>query len=50
MAVAGPSGPALSREDVDRALARLGDERDAIEASLLALQDHPAAGCWRARS
>ncbi|WP_406264882.1 hypothetical protein OH779_16310 [Actinacidiphila glaucinigra] len=40
MAVAGPSGPALSREDVDRALARLGDERDAIEASLLALQDH----------
>ncbi|WP_431959803.1 hypothetical protein [Actinacidiphila sp. bgisy160] len=41
MAVAGPSGPAMSREDVDRALARLGDERDAIEASLLALQDHP---------
>ncbi|WP_329187832.1 hypothetical protein [Actinacidiphila glaucinigra] len=40
MAVAGPSGPALSREDVDRALARLGDERDAIEASLLALQEH----------
>ncbi|MDX3098736.1 hypothetical protein PV417_30155 [Streptomyces sp. ME19-03-3] len=30
----------MSREDVDRALARLGDERDAIEASLLALQDH----------
>ncbi|WP_018556524.1 MULTISPECIES: hypothetical protein [unclassified Streptomyces] len=40
MAVAGPSGPALSREDVDRALARLGDEQDAIEASLLALQEH----------
>ncbi|MFD3451023.1 hypothetical protein ACFWVC_02490 [Streptomyces sp. NPDC058691] len=40
MALAGPSGPAMSREDVDRALARLGDERDAIEASLLALQDH----------
>ncbi|MFJ4982978.1 hypothetical protein ACIP9H_04175 [Streptomyces sp. NPDC088732] len=30
----------MSREDVDRALARLGDEREAIEASLLALQDH----------
>ncbi|MEU4092976.1 hypothetical protein [Streptomyces sp. NPDC026673] len=40
MAVAGPSGPAMSREDVDRALARLGDERNAVEASLLALQDH----------
>ncbi|MDX3074562.1 hypothetical protein [Streptomyces sp. MI02-7b] len=40
MALAGPSGPAMSREDVDRALARLGDEREAIEASLLALQDH----------
>lgn len=40
MTVAGPSGPAMSREDVDRALARLADERDAIEASLLALQDH----------
>ncbi len=40
MAVAGPSGPAMSREDVDRALARLADERDAIEATLLALQDH----------
>ncbi|MYX31963.1 hypothetical protein GTY85_00155 [Streptomyces sp. SID8377] len=30
----------MSREDVDRALARLGDEQDAIEASLLALQEH----------
>ncbi|WP_431946054.1 hypothetical protein [Actinacidiphila sp. bgisy167] len=30
----------MSREDVDRALARLADERDAIEATLLALQDH----------
>lgn len=40
MAVAGPSGPALSREEVDRALARLGEEHEAIESSLLALQDH----------
>jgi hypothetical protein len=40
MAVAGPSGPAMSREDVDRALARLGAEHEAIESSLLALQDH----------
>jgi len=40
MAVAGPSGPAMSREDVDRALARLGEEHEAIESSLLAFQDH----------
>jgi hypothetical protein len=40
MAVAGPSGPAMSREDADRALARLGAEHEAIESSLLALQDH----------
>ncbi|MFE2432987.1 hypothetical protein ACFXJ5_40590 [Streptomyces sp. NPDC059373] len=40
MAVAGPSGPALSREEVDRALARLGEEHEAIESSLFALQDH----------
>ncbi|MFC6595515.1 hypothetical protein [Kitasatospora paranensis] len=31
----------MSREEVDRALARLGAERDAVEAALLALQDHP---------
>lgn len=30
----------MSREDVDRALARLGSEYEAIENSLLALQDH----------
>ncbi|MBY8882965.1 hypothetical protein [Actinacidiphila acidipaludis] len=40
MAVAGPSGPVMSREDVDRALARLDAEHEAIESSLLALQDH----------
>jgi hypothetical protein len=40
MAVAGPSGPVMGREDVDRALARLGAEHEAIESSLLALQDH----------
>ncbi|MEZ0090396.1 hypothetical protein ABH925_001544 [Streptacidiphilus sp. EB129] len=31
----------MTREEVDRALARLGSEREAVEASLLALQDHP---------
>ncbi len=40
MAAAGPSGPVMSREEVDRALARLGSEYEAIESSLLALQDH----------
>lgn len=40
MAVAGPTGPALSREEVDRALTRLGAEHEAVESSLLALQDH----------
>ncbi|KNB49487.1 hypothetical protein [Streptomyces caatingaensis] len=40
MAVAGPTGPVLSREEVDRALARLGAEHEAVESSLLALQDH----------
>jgi hypothetical protein len=40
MAVAGPSGPVMSREEADRALARLGTEHEAIESSLLALQDH----------
>lgn len=40
MAVAGPAGPVMGREDVDRALARLGAEHEAVESSLLALQDH----------
>ncbi|MGW4892328.1 hypothetical protein ACWEQL_08680 [Kitasatospora sp. NPDC004240] len=31
----------MSREEVDRTLARLGEERDAVEAALLSLQDHP---------
>ncbi|WP_104818619.1 hypothetical protein [Kitasatospora sp. MMS16-BH015] len=31
----------MSREEVDRALARLSAERDAVEAALLTLQDHP---------
>ncbi|WP_438487932.1 hypothetical protein [Streptomyces sp. S186] len=35
-----PDVPALDREEVDRALARLGAEYEAIETSLLALQDH----------
>ncbi|WP_129840533.1 hypothetical protein [Streptomyces sp. RFCAC02] len=33
-------GHVLSREEADRALARLGAEHEAIESSLLALQDH----------
>ncbi|MEO3754949.1 hypothetical protein [Streptomyces sp. B6B3] len=33
-------GTVLSREEVDRALVRLGAEHEAIESSLLALQDH----------
>ncbi|MFE7129559.1 hypothetical protein ACFVIM_01730 [Streptomyces sp. NPDC057638] len=48
MGVAGPfpgsggraPGPAMDRDEVDRALARLGAEHEAIESSLLALQDH----------
>ncbi|MFI1399991.1 hypothetical protein [Streptomyces sp. NPDC020681] len=35
-----PHGPAMDRDEVDRALARLGAEHEAIETSLLALQDH----------
>ncbi|WP_280672431.1 MULTISPECIES: hypothetical protein [unclassified Kitasatospora] len=31
----------MSREEVDRELARLSAEREAVEAALLALQDHP---------
>ncbi|WP_418957095.1 hypothetical protein [Streptomyces tritici] len=40
MGVAGPPGPVMDRDEVDRALARLGAEHKAIEDSLLALQDH----------
>ncbi|MFG3657455.1 hypothetical protein [Streptomyces sp. NPDC047706] len=36
----GASGPAMDRDEVDRALARLGAEHEAIETSLFALQDH----------
>ncbi|WP_225446812.1 hypothetical protein [Streptacidiphilus sp. PB12-B1b] len=43
MALTGPGGSVMTREEVDRALARLSAEREAVEASLLALQDHP--GC-----
>ncbi len=39
MGVPGPA-PAMSRDEVDRALGRLGAEHEAIETSLLALQDH----------
>ena len=35
-----PTGPVMDRDEVDRALARLGAEHEAIESSLLALQDH----------
>lgn len=35
-----PHEPVMSREEVDRALARLTAEHEAIETSLLALQDH----------
>ncbi|OPG08336.1 hypothetical protein B1R27_10105 [Streptomyces sp. GKU 895] len=40
MGVTGPPGPVMDRDEVDRALARLGAEYEAIETSLLALQDH----------
>ncbi|MDQ8700893.1 hypothetical protein RCO28_00095 [Streptomyces sp. LHD-70] len=46
MGVAGPAGPGpvpgpvMDRDEVDRALARLGAEHEAVETSLLALQDH----------
>ncbi|MFF2626501.1 hypothetical protein ACFVUN_12105 [Kitasatospora griseola] len=39
--MAGGTRPVMNREQVDRALAQLGAERDAVEAALLALQDHP---------
>ncbi|MFE6691075.1 hypothetical protein ACFVFQ_31990 [Streptomyces sp. NPDC057743] len=35
-----PDAPVWDREEVDRALARLGAEYEALETSLLALQDH----------
>lgn len=35
-----PPGPVMDRDEVDRALARLDAEHEAIESSLLALQDH----------
>ncbi|MGF1429362.1 hypothetical protein [Kitasatospora sp. LaBMicrA B282] len=41
MALTGSAGPVLSREEVDRELARLSAEREAVESALLALQDHP---------
>ncbi|MFD3533447.1 hypothetical protein [Streptomyces sp. NPDC058664] len=40
MGVTGPPGPVMDRDEVDRALGRLGAEHKAIEDSLLALQDH----------
>ncbi|MGG8409377.1 hypothetical protein ACM614_23660 [Streptomyces sp. 12297] len=36
----GPAGPVMDRDEVDRALARLDAEHEAVETSLLALQDH----------
>src|ERR1700760_3060889 len=35
-----PSQPVMDRDDVDRALSRLEAEHEAVETSLLALQDH----------
>ena len=40
MGPAGPTGPVMSREEADRALGRLDAEHEAVESSLLALQDH----------
>ncbi|MFJ8647171.1 hypothetical protein ACIRNI_13735 [Streptomyces sp. NPDC093546] len=40
MGVTEPPGPVMDRDEVDRALARLGAEHKAVEDSLLALQDH----------
>ncbi|WP_327392177.1 hypothetical protein OG533_12535 [Streptomyces sp. NBC_01186] len=40
MGPAGPAGPVMSREEADRALGRLDAEHEAVESSLLALQDH----------
>jgi hypothetical protein len=35
-----PAGPAMSREEADRELSRLHTERETVESTLLALQDH----------
>ncbi|RCG14637.1 hypothetical protein DQ392_26290 [Streptomyces reniochalinae] len=40
MGTAGPAGEVMSREEADRALERLDAEHEAVESSLLALQDH----------
>ncbi|MFD6416117.1 hypothetical protein [Streptomyces sp. NPDC060194] len=40
MSVSGTPGPVMDRDEADRALARLGAEHEAVESSLLALQDH----------
>ncbi|MEU8571167.1 hypothetical protein AB0C51_22960 [Streptomyces pathocidini] len=40
MGVPEPADPVMDREEADRALARLGAEHEAVESSLLALQDH----------
>ncbi|MET7637846.1 hypothetical protein [Streptomyces sp. NPDC005438] len=40
MGATGPIEPVMSRDEVDRALARLDAEHEAVETSLLALQDH----------
>ncbi|WP_394382333.1 hypothetical protein [Streptomyces cacaoi] len=40
MGPAGPTSGVMSREEADRALERLDAEHEAVEASLLALQDH----------
>lgn len=40
MGETGATGPVMDRDEVDRALARLGEEYEAVETSLLSLQDH----------
>jgi hypothetical protein len=40
MGSGGPGAPVMSREEADRLLARLHAEQEAVETSLLALQDH----------
>ncbi|MCF6525053.1 hypothetical protein [Streptomyces sp. JJ36] len=40
MGPSGPAGPVMSREEADRALARLDTEHETVESTLLALQDH----------
>lgn len=44
-----PPGPVMGRDEADRTLARLGAEHEAIETSLLALEEHMRpCGSWRA--